>query len=210
MRKWISGIAAGLVFGAILSALAAGIYTNNLPYFGANPAYQAFTTQAPTSLSGGAYTGNEGIPMDTNIPGGSAPQSAAVTIMNMLLGSSATATNTTAFTATVAQVCAGGKQTLLLTGTLAAGATVTTPTAALCLANLPLGVGSAGGTTPVGYNWIVKVVNSSSGAFAWTVAGGTNVTISGIATVAQGTSREFVCAATSATAITCTDNGNGV
>jgi hypothetical protein len=75
---------------------------------------------------------------------------------------------------------------LNMTGTLAAGATATTDTAANIIAAIPQAQRYAGAT------YMLRVINSSSGAFAWTIAGGSGVTVSGTATVAQNTWREFL------------------
>ncbi len=212
MSKWKMALAAAFIAAISTAALAAGLYTNNLPYLIGNPGYAGFTTQAPTTISGGQYTGNEGVPVDTNLPQGVAPQTAALSIYNFLMGTVVSDATATSHTGTAAQMCVGGKNTILLTGAPSTAVNWTTPTTALCLANLPAGVGTPGTTTPpVGYTWLVKFVNvggTSSGV--WTIVGGTNVTITGNATVAVGGSRLYSCTPTSTTAITCTDNGNGV
>lgn len=79
--------------------------------------------------------------------------------------------------------------TLALTGALTAAANATTDTAANIIAALP---------SP-GMTYKLRIINESSGAFAWTLVGGTGVTINGTATIAQDTWREFVVSATGTT-----------
>lgn len=96
------------------------------------------------------------------------------------------AANTTGFTATQQQVMAAEGTYLNLTGTLGAGAALTLPTVATLLATL----------TPqqavVGSTIILRVINSSGAAFAWTVTTNTGWTLSGTMTIAQNTWRDFI------------------
>ena len=73
---------------------------------------------------------------------------------------------------------------LAMTGTLAAGATGTTDTAANIIAAVP--------NRYPGQTYRLRIINESSGAFSWTIAGGTGVTVTGTATVAQNAWREFL------------------
>ena len=93
--------------------------------------------------------------------------------------------------------------TLAMTGALAAGETGTTDTAANIIAAIP--VYQRG----VGFSYKLRVINESSGAFDWTVAGGTGVTVTGTATVAQNTWREFLVTIATATTITMQSTGTG-
>lgn len=77
---------------------------------------------------------------------------------------------------------------LALTGALAAGANATTDTAA----NIVAAMASAA----VGASYKLRIINESSGAFSWTIVGGTGVTVTGTATVAQNTWREFMVSVT--------------
>lgn len=135
-------------------------------------------------------TGNEQIPADTRLSQGVAPQSELVSPGQLALYSATasfqtvTLTNTTGFTATAAQISptnCQGEKILLLTGTLGAGAAITMPS----LANIQA-------ACPAGTTWLMRVVNQSSGAFAWTVTGVTSVTVSGTAVVAQSTSQVYL------------------
>jgi hypothetical protein len=96
------------------------------------------------------------------------------------------ATNTTGFTATGVQIAEASTTVLDLTGTLGAGAALTLPTAAALVATL----------TPsqavVGSSIILRVVNHSGAAFAWTVTTNTGWTLTGTMTVAQSTFRDFI------------------
>lgn len=92
---------------------------------------------------------------------------------------------TTSATLTAANITGGiASVDLQMTGALAAGATATLPTVAQMVAALHSPV--------VGTSYRLRVINSSSGAFAWTIAAGTGFTLNGTMTVAQNTWREFV------------------
>lgn len=104
---------------------------------------------------------------------------------------------TSAATATVPQMSGANDCVLNMTGTLGAGANLTTPTAAAILGAL------FGPNAPVvGSSWKVRIMNTSGGAFSWTLVGGTGVTVNGTATVAQNTWREFQVTVASATTLT--------
>lgn len=86
----------------------------------------------------------------------------------------------------------------------AAPGTFTTRTAAQMIADTYASiVGAESGLT----SWVVRIINSGAGAF--TVAGGTGVTVSGTATIAQNTYRDFVCTVSPAGAITMQSAGTG-
>src|SRR6185312_14110571 len=74
--------------------------------------------------------------------------------------------------------------TLALTGALGAGANATTDTAANIIAAMP--------SPSVGTTYKLRIINESSGNFAWTIVGGSGVTVTGTATIAQNTWREFM------------------
>ena len=115
-----------------------------------------------------------------------------------------TDTSTAAHVVAAAKLTGGAKDVVLaMTGALGAGATATTDTAANIIAAIPLG------QRYVGFTYKLRVVNESSGAFAWTVAGGTGVTVTGTATVAQNTWREFIVTIASATTVTLQNVGTG-
>lgn len=194
MRIGVLAAVAGLMLTS--AAMASGIYTNGLPVAGG--------AQYPSTLP---LTGNELVPADTQLPGGLNPATEAVSIGQLAdyatIPTISTATNVAAFTATAAQVSptlGGQNSTLLLTGTLTAGTTLTTPTAAAIFAALP--------AVATGQQYLLKFSNESSGAFAWTIAGGTGVTVTGSATVAQGTSRVYLVTVVSASSVTLVDAGN--
>lgn len=113
-------------------------------------------------------------------------------------------TATSATTVTAANLTGGAVGvTLAMTGTLTAGATLTTDTAANIIAAIP---------TPqnyVGFTYSLTLINESSGDFAWTVAAGTGVTITGTDTVAQNTWREFLVTVTSTTTVSLQSIGTG-
>lgn len=115
-----------------------------------------------------------------------------------------TDTATSATTATAANLTGGAVAAVLaMTGALTAAATVTTDTAANIIAAIPAA------QRYVGYTYSLTIINESSGDFAWTVAGGTGVTITGTATVAQNTWREFLVTIASETTVTLQSIGTG-
>lgn len=113
---------------------------------------------------------------------------------------------TAATTLTAAQLTGGFVDVVLaMTGALAAAAVATTDTAKNIIAAIPQG------QAYVGYSYKLRVINESSGAFAWTVSGGTGVTVTGTATVAQNQWRDFIVKVTalgSASTITLQDIGS--
>ena len=117
------------------------------------------------------------------------------------------ATNTTGFTATQQQIMAGEQSYLNLTGTLGAGAALTLPTVATLLSTL----------TPqqavVGSTIVLRILNNSSAAFAWTVTTNTGWTLAGHVAIAQFTWVDYVIQITAVGATptaTMTSVGSGV
>lgn len=96
------------------------------------------------------------------------------------------ASNTTGFTATQQQIMSAQDTVLNLTGTLGAGAALTLPTVAVLIATLTPSQAVVGSST------LLRVINSSGGAFAWTVTTATGWTLNGTMTVAQNTWRDFI------------------
>lgn len=94
------------------------------------------------------------------------------------------ATNTSAFTATAAQIALGADNTLNLTGTLGAGAAITMPTAAAIGAQIAA-------LNVVNQSINLRIINSSAGAFSWTVTTNTGLTLNGTQTIAQNTWRDY-------------------
>jgi hypothetical protein len=116
------------------------------------------------------------------------------------------ATNTAAFTAAGTQISGAAQVYLNLSGTLAAGAALTLPTVANLIAALPASVQSS----PVGLSWQVRIINSSSGAFAWTVTTNTGWTLGGTSqAIAQNTWQDYVLTITSATTASLQAAGKG-
>ena len=115
------------------------------------------------------------------------------------------ATNTTGFTLAAQQVSGAAQNYLNLTGTLAAGANAQMPTVASMLAALPTVVQNS----PVGLSFQLRVINSSGGAFAWTVTTNTGWTLNGTMSIAQNTWRDFIVTITSATTATLQAVGTG-
>jgi len=73
----------------------------------------------------------------------------------------------------------------IVRGVPSAAATYTTATAAAVVAAI-------GGDCAIGTSFRVVVINASAGANTITVAGGSGVTVSGVATVVQNASKEFI------------------
>lgn len=105
-------------------------------------------------------------------------------------------------TLTVLQVTGAAPTAVLaMTGTLAGGATATLPSTATLITAL--------GGTP-GVTYILRLLNESAGAFAWTLAAGdTGTVITGTATMAQNTWREFAVTVVSLTSVTLQNIGTG-
>ncbi|RQN37362.1 hypothetical protein [Paraburkholderia tropica] len=115
------------------------------------------------------------------------------------------ATNTAAFTLTAQQIAGAAQNFLNLTGTLTAAANAQLPTVASLIAALPQVVQSA----PTGISFQLRVINSSSGAFAWTLTTNTGWTLGGTQSIAQNTWRDFIITITSATTATIQSVGTG-
>ena len=86
---------------------------------------------------------------------------------------------------------------LNLTGTLTGAANATLPTVASLLQQLP--------QAQAGSSYKLRIINSSSGAFAWTVVTNTGWgTLNGTMTIAQNTWRDFIVTITSVGSATAT------
>lgn len=133
--------------------------------------------------------------------------SAAFDVVGATLASGAdvvytTSAATSGTTATAALMVGGaGTVVLNMTGTLGAGANLTTDTAANIIAALNNPV--------IGLSYTLRIINSSSAAFSWTVVAGSGVTLTGTATIAQNTWREYQVILTSLTAVTLQNIGTG-
>jgi len=205
MMRCLNGVklalALALTAGACGEALAAGLLTNGLPPAGG--------TQYPSTLP---LTGNEAFAADTQLPQGLNPASEAVTTGQLAVWLQPVVTSntsTSAATATVAQMVptAYGEQaiSLLLTGTLSAGANLTTPTAAAIVAAYPFAVA---GTSNIGQSWVIRISNESSGAYAWTLVAGSGVTLPTSVNIPQYGAKSYLVKIVSATSVTFTDLGN--
>ena len=82
---------------------------------------------------------------------------------------------------------------VIIRGVPTAAATYTTATAAAVVAAI-------GGDCAIGTTFMVVVINASAGANTITIAGGTGVTVSGVATIVQNASKEFLGRVTAVTA----------
>jgi len=108
---------------------------------------------------------------------------------------------TTAHAATAVNFTGGQDVTLNMSGTLAGAANLTTPTAVAILALLSNPV--------IGQGYVLRIINASAGAFAWTLVAGAGVTLSGTMSIAQSTFRDFNITVTSLTTIKIQSVGTG-
>jgi hypothetical protein len=92
-----------------------------------------------------------------------------------------------------ATLTAANSYNTIIRGVPTAAATYTTATAAAIVAAI-------GGDCAVGTTFMVVVLNASAGDNTITIAGGTDVTVSGVATVAQNASKVFLGRVTNVTA----------
>lgn len=118
---------------------------------------------------------------------------AALAAAALPVGQYNTNTATADATATAAQVAGAQNVVLNMTGALGAGKALTLPTAAEIVAAIP--------NAFVGMTYRLRVINTSSGNYAWTVTTATGLTLTGTMTVAQNTARDFLVTLTSLTAI---------
>jgi hypothetical protein len=174
-----------LILGGALScalataALAAGLYTNGLPVAGGS--------QYPTTIP---LTGSETIPADTNLASGLNPATEAVTVAQLAGYSQAIAnysanSATASTTATAAQIAGtnGGFVVLDMTGSLGAAGALTTPTAAAIIAQRP--------NLPDGRSFVLRIINETAATNAWTLTAGSNVTVTGTATIVAAAYTDF-------------------
>ncbi len=92
-----------------------------------------------------------------------------------------------------ATLSAANSYNTIIRGVPTAAATYTTATAADIVAAI-------GGDCAVGTTFMLVVLNASAGANTITIAGGTDVTVSGVATVVQNASKVFLGRVTNVTA----------
>lgn len=168
---------------------------------------------------GGAFAGTEQIPYDLSA-GGSAFGTPAqleayveplviaatkVALLGLRLATNQYSANTSTAGFTAAGTDIGlpcnvataiGTVVLDLTGTLAAGANLQLPTVAALQTVLA--------ASYTGQTYLLRVINNSSAAFAWTVTTNTGWTLTGTMTVAQNTFREFLVTVSNAGSHTAT------
>lgn len=112
----------------------------------------------------------------------------------------AIATNTPC-TLTGAQMAGANNVVVNLTAALAGAGTLNSPTAAQIVAAIP--------NAAVGQSYRLRIINSSSGNFAWTLTTATGITLTGTMSIAQNTFRDFNVTLTSLTAVTIQQVGTG-
>lgn len=99
----------------------------------------------------------------------------------------ANATNTP-YTPAAALFAGAADLTLNLSAVLAGAGALTTPSAAQIIGAIQA---MTGGPVLPGTTYNMRLINSSGGAFAWTVNPGAGVTLLGTMTIAQNTWRDF-------------------
>lgn len=176
---------------------------------------ERFFTNAITASGG--VVGNERIPYD--LPAGGSeflttdqivdyaePIIIAATEDDLLAQRGATGkyssdSSAAGFTATAAQIAlpanvatAPALVVLDLTGALAAGANLQLPTVSA--------VQTVVGEDFTGQTWMLRIINNSSGAFAWTLTTNTGWTLNGTMSIAQNTFRDFLVTISDAAAHT--------
>jgi hypothetical protein len=113
-----------------------------------------------------------------------------------------TNTSTSGTTLTGANLTGGLLEvTLNMTGTLGGAANAQLPTVANLVAAIPNAI--------AGQSYKLRIINSSSGAFAWTVTTNTGWTLSGTMTIAQNTWRDFYVTLTTTAAAVLQQVGTG-
>jgi hypothetical protein len=105
-------------------------------------------------------------------------------------------------TLTAANITGGSDEvTLNLTGTLGGAANAQLPTVAAMVAAIPNAFATQ--------SYKLRIINSSGGAFAWTVTTNTGWTLNGTMSIAQNTWRDFYITLTSLAAATLQNIGTG-
>lgn len=104
-------------------------------------------------------------------------------------------------TLTGAQEAGSPDVTINMTAALGGAGTLNSATAAQIVAATP--------NAYAGYTYRLRIINSSSGNFAWTLTTATGITLSGTMTIAQNTFRDFYVTLTSLTAVTIQSVGTG-
>lgn len=140
---------------------------------------------------------------------GQFPMSTSQFAMSNLPGQYQTNAATSGTTLTAANIAGANTASdplvvyLNMTGTLAGAANAQLPTVAAMVAVFP--------TPVIGQTYILRVLNTSSGNFAWTVTTNTGWTLNGPSyAIAQNTWCEFLITLTSLTAATMQTIGRGV
>lgn len=162
---------------------------------------------APSELPFGTTAGNTDIVLCQLLSNGTVR---VIQVFNSQLNDTQSQTNAayntnTAVASTVltaANITGGYNEvTLNMTGTLTGAANEQLPTVAALVAAIPNAV--------AGQSYKLRIINSSSGNFAWTVTTNTGWTLSGNMAIAQNTWRDFYVTLTSLTAATLQQIGTG-
>jgi hypothetical protein len=132
---------------------------------------------------------------------GSFDASAATDVL-LTMGAQFSNTALSGATLPAGAITGAGEVFLLSTG--ANGTTLTTRTAALLFADLQLATGLQ---NVIGYSYFLRITNTSAGTT--TIGAGTGVTITGPATIATNTFRDYIVTVNGPTAITLQSVGVG-
>jgi hypothetical protein len=107
----------------------------------------------------------------------------------------------TPLTLTGANMAGANSVIINLTNTLGGAGTLNSATAAQIIAAWP--------NAQIGESYLMRVINSSAGAFAWTLTTATGVTLTGTMSIAQNTWRDFQVTMTGAATVTIQQIGTG-
>jgi len=104
-------------------------------------------------------------------------------------------------TLSAAEISGGSDVVLNMSGALTGAANAQLPTVAALIAAIS--------NIAIGQTYRLRIINSSSGAYAWTVTTNTGWTLNGTMSIAQNTWRDFIVTLTSAAAATLQSIGTG-
>ena len=99
--------------------------------------------------------------------------------------------------------------TLNMTTNLGGAGTINLPSAAQISAIIPTVATQSNGTGGTETSYFLRIINSSAGNFAWTVAGGGSWTLNGTMSINQNTYRDFQITLNSSTTATIQTIGTG-
>jgi hypothetical protein len=162
-----------------------------------------FTNGIPSFA--GPLVGSESFPFDDSagVSRSVSAQLLAAFVSQQLLPAAQYSADSAAasFTATPGETVGSELVVLDLTGALGAPANVTTPSSGMLWGAIANPTG--------GQTYVLRLLNNSSGAFAWTLVGGSGVTVVGTASVLQNQWREWLVTLVNSGAVTMQNVGAG-